>query len=126
MRPAFPLLVARVRVTLQCRNDLTVLHFAVHQNHTAIGLLLLQHSADALAKDVKYSLRHRLLQNLSTPLSTARSHRNRVVPLSLLTLVVQWKDSCGHRCRKRAQRTGRIDALSRCSLRAAQEQRSNR
>ena len=83
MRPAFPLLVSRVRVTLQCRNDLTVLHFAVHQNHTAIGLLLLQHSADALAKDVKYSLRHRLLQNLSTPLSTARSHRNRFVPIEL-------------------------------------------
>jgi ankyrin repeat protein len=38
------------------RNNLTALHFAAHQNLTEIGLLLLQNSANPLAKDMKYVL----------------------------------------------------------------------
>lgn len=38
------------------RNNLTALHFAAHQNLTEIGLLLLQNSANPLAKDIKYVL----------------------------------------------------------------------
>ena len=50
------------------RNDLTVLHFAAHQNLTDLGLLFLQNSADPLAKDVKCAFAYlaRILLHISS------------------------------------------------------------